>query len=125
MKKKPPAPQPTAPPAPEAPAGLSPEACNLWRAVAGKRAKTAPRLALLELALTAYDRAREAGEMVARDGATFTTKTGTVHANPALKTERDSMALFIRAWQTLGLHKDPAVTGWRAVLGSSLDDDET
>ena len=86
------------------PAGLSDRTAELWRSVVPRRARSPERLALLEVALRALDRADQAAEILGREGLTTTTgKTGVVHAHPLIKVEREARALFISAWNALKL----------------------
>ena len=96
-----------------APAGLSERSAALWAEVVPKRAKSAGRLALVEQALRARDRAEQASRIVEAEGITFTTKsTGAVHIRPEVKVERDASALFARIWYgMLCLHWSSAQDG--------------
>jgi len=63
------------------------------------KAKTVPRIALVQAALESLDRADQAREQIAREGLTFTTKTtGAVHVNPLTKLEKESRAAFVATW---------------------------
>ncbi len=70
------------------------------------------RLALLQAALEALDRADSARITVETEGMTSTTKTtGAVHIHPLVKVERESRAQFMRAWDQLGLRWDQKLDG--------------
>jgi len=85
---------------PEAPAGLSWRSCRLWAHYAGEQ--EAGRLALLEEALRALDRAEQAREIVERDGLVLS--GGKMpHAHPAVRVEHQARAEFVRIWSHLGL----------------------
>jgi len=87
-----------------APAGLSERAEALWYAVVPARASSAGRLALVEEALHALDRADQMREAVDRDGpVTVNATTGMVHVHPCVKIERESRQAFSRLWSTMGL----------------------
>jgi phage terminase small subunit len=103
--KKPPEPRP------EPPANLSESAQALWRAVV-LTAIPPGRAVLIETALLAHDRARDAAVIIEREGLTTTTgTTGAVHVHPAAKVEREFASLFGRLWQQLGLDRDQS-RGW-------------
>lgn len=100
MAKKYPGP----PPAPEPPAHLSERAKALWRAVVPDRARSPGRLALVQTALEALDRADAAAAVIEQEGMLCETRvTGTKHVNPLLKVEKDNRQLFARLWSDLGL----------------------
>ncbi len=65
------------------------------------------RLALIQSALEALDRADEARQAIARSGLTATTRTtGAVHLHPCARVEREARAQFAQLWQVLGLHRN-------------------
>lgn len=81
------------------PAHLSPRAAALWRSVVPAKAKTMPRIALVQAALESLDRADQAREQIAEGALAFTTKTtGAVHVNPLTKLEKESRAAFVATW---------------------------
>lgn len=97
MPQKPPLPPP------EPPSHLSESSQKLWRDVL-KNDRDPARIALLQVALEALDRAEQASAVLKTEGLTATTATtGAVHLHPAVKVERDSQALFVRIWLQLGL----------------------
>lgn len=80
--------------------------------MAGKRSKSAGRLALLEQALRALDRAEQFRALIASDGLTTATKTtGTVHMNPLVKAEQAARGQFAKIMGMLSLEWDPNVDG--------------
>jgi hypothetical protein len=86
---------------------LSPSSEALWVQVAGRRAKSPGRLALVEQALRARDRAEEFRALLAtQDLVTVTTTTGAVHVNPAVRSEREARQLFAKIWTALHLEWD-------------------
>lgn len=86
------------------PPHLSDRAAALWRDVVPRRAKTPGRVAMVQTALEALDRADAAREAVEVSGMTTTTKTtGAVHVHPLVKVERESRAQFTKVWGTLNL----------------------
>lgn len=102
---------------PAAPAHLSKEAKGIWSATLRDYDLEARHLAILTVALEAYDRMREAQEAVRRDGAYIEGRFG-MKAHPGLSIERDSRTAFLRAQRELGLDLEaPAAsrppTRWR------------
>lgn len=86
------------------PPGLSPDAAAIWSHETRTRTKSAGRLALLEQALRALDRAAALRAQLDRDGLTTTTKTtGAVHVHPLVKVEAAERALFVKLAKALGL----------------------
>ena len=86
------------------PEGLSERAQALWSAVVPTRAISAGRLALIEEALRALDRADQARHIVDEKGPTFETKTtGTVHVRPETRIERENRQMFARIWSSMHL----------------------
>jgi P27 family predicted phage terminase small subunit len=97
-------------PPPEPPDYLSEAARELWRKVVTSEMSDG-KLALLQIALEAFDRAGEASALLRTEGLTMQTATsGAVHVHPAVKIERDNRALFVRVWTVLGFAKDEP--GW-------------
>jgi P27 family predicted phage terminase small subunit len=102
----------------EPPAHLSARSQQLWREIVPSRALSAPRLALLEQALSALDRADQCRAAVTTENlVSITEKTGAVHVHPLLKTEKDARAQFHQIWTTLGLV-------WAADIDGAVTDDE-
>ena len=94
------------------PRHLSGRAKQLWAALVPHRARSPERLALLQTALEALDRADQARLLVARQGLTTVTKTtGAVHLNPLLKVERDNRQLFTKIWGELSFDWDREIDG--------------
>ncbi len=105
------------------PVHLSDRSAELWRQIVGNRAKSPERIALLQIALEALDRAGEARVLLEADGLTFKTKTtGAVHVHPAVKIEKDSLATFARIWGQLALHWNHEIDGSRARSPTELDE---
>lgn len=83
---------------------VSERAQALWREVVPRRAVSPERLALLQVALEALDRADAATAVIEQEGMVTTTKTtGAVHIHPLVKVERESRQLFARCWREMGL----------------------
>ena len=86
------------------PEGLGARSQALWTAVVPARAVSAGRLALIEEALRALDRADQARHIVDEKGPTFETKaTGAVHIRPEVRIERESRQVFARLWSSMHL----------------------
>jgi phage terminase small subunit len=98
---------------PTPPEHLSDRAKTLWHAVlAKKKAVSEGRLAMIQAALEALDRADQCRALIAEQGLTTVTKTtGAVHVNPLTKIERESRAMFLASWRIAGLSFDPNVDG--------------
>ncbi len=89
------------------PAHLSERSKNLWRDLVPRQAEKAERLTLLRVALELLDRADGAGETVAREGLTTTTKrSGALHVHPLVRVEREARQQFIKVWLALGFQHD-------------------
>lgn len=96
--------KPALPPVPDPPSGLSERALYLWGSVVPARARSAGRLAVIEEALRALDRADAARVALDAEGMVSKTEsTGALHVHPLVKVERENRALFVRLWQDLGL----------------------
>ena len=90
-----------------APSHLSDRSRSLWASIVPERGKSPGRLALLQAALEALDRADSAIAEIATAGLTTTTKTtGAVHVHPLVKVEREARAQFASIWNQLGLGFD-------------------
>lgn len=91
----------------ELPEHLSDRAAVLWRDVVPRRAKSPGKVAIVQSALEALDRADAARAEVEVAGMTTTTKTtGAVHVHPLVKVERESRAQFTKLWGSLNLTHD-------------------
>ena len=94
------------------PVHLSIRSKELWSRIVPRRGKSPERLALVQTALEALDRADEAGEVIGKEGLTAkTTTTGVAHAHPLLKIEKDSRQLFVKVWNQLDLGWDWQLDG--------------
>jgi P27 family predicted phage terminase small subunit len=62
---------------------------------------------LLTMACTAWDRAEEAGEILARDGIVIGGRQAAVRPHPAIAIERDSRLAFARLVAQLNLDGEP------------------
>jgi hypothetical protein len=91
-------------PPPRVPVGLSVESSAIWESETRTRSRSPGRLALLEQALRALDRAATLREQLEREGLTTVTKTtGAVHIHPLVKIEAAERATFLKIAKVLGL----------------------
>lgn len=90
------------------PSDLSPSA-QTWgvRVLREFAVDDAAGLLLLGEALRAWDRAREAGEAIQRDGAIFKDRFEQLRAHPAVAIERDARASMLAAFRALHLDVEP------------------
>ncbi|MCI0637981.1 MAG: hypothetical protein L0Y72_23595 [Gemmataceae bacterium] len=94
------------------PSHLSARSRALWAELVPRRAESPERLALLQTALEALDRADQARVVVKKEGLTKTTeRSGAVHLHPLLKVEADSRRQFARIWAELNLDWDHELDG--------------
>jgi phage terminase small subunit len=92
------------------PSHLSDRARALWQSVVPSRGSSPERLAAIQTALEALDRADLARLEIERSGMTSVTpRSGAVHMHPLLRVEREARQQFLGAWQRLGLASDPPV----------------
>jgi len=87
------------------PEHLSGRAKKLWARLVPRHVRAFSRVALLQSALECLDVADRARAELA--GQSLTVKTlgsGTVHANPLLKVEKESRQQFANLWASLGLN---------------------
>jgi P27 family predicted phage terminase small subunit len=90
------------------PETLSPEARTWWTRILGDYQITDEAgLLLLETALTAFDRMRQAQECIAKHGPVQEDRFGQLRANPATTIERDSRAAMLAAVKALNLDMEP------------------
>ncbi len=100
-----------------APAHLSTRGRAFWRSVITEYAIDDPAgLELLRRSCEALDRADGAREIVAAEGATFTTRTGEVRAHPAVAIERDARNAQRQLLRELRI-TDPPADGQISRLG--------
>lgn len=88
---------------PEAPTHLEPETRIWWAQVESAFELEAHHLKLLTFAAEAWDRAQQARERIAKDGAYLPDRFGVLHAHPAVAVERDSRLAFARLIRELDL----------------------
>lgn len=92
----------------KAPSHLRRETRKWWSQIVSEWALEPHHLQLLTLAAEALDRAREAREAIARDGAYFPSAGGPPKKHPALSIERDAMITHARLMRELNLDGEPA-----------------
>ena len=90
---------------PVPPDHLSDSSRALWREIVPRRARSPERLELLTVALEARDRADAARRLLAEEGllAAPAEDAQMQHCHPAVRLEREALALFLRCWTVLGL----------------------
>ncbi len=87
------------------PAHLSEPSKQLWKHLLETgRIRTLPRLALLQTALEARDRADEARLKIGDALTIKTERSGVEHLNPLLRLERENRQLFVKIMGQLSLH---------------------
>jgi len=93
---------------PAAPAHLTEESRGWWdRIQADSDITDPPGLLLLQSALEALDRMRQAQAAIAVDGLTVHDRFGQPKVHPATVTERDSRAAMLSALKSLNLDIEP------------------
>lgn len=100
-----------APAIPPTPKGLSKEAAAWWREFNEMYELEGPALLLLENALTAFDRMREAQAVLRKEGITIIDRFKQVRQHPCTLIERDAKATMLRQIQALGLDLEPVQDG--------------
>lgn len=90
-----------------APEGLSKDAGAFWRHTVAEFDFEPHHERLLTLACEAWDRGRDAGEAVARDGAFYVDRHGATRPHPGLAVQRDATMTFARLLRELDLDGEP------------------
>jgi phage terminase small subunit len=90
---------------PKGPSHLSRPARRRWQEIVETWELDADGLMLLEVALGAWDRLREARLLIAssKEGIVLTDPSGRQRAHPALQVEKEARLAFLKAWRQLGL----------------------
>lgn len=92
----------------KAPKGLSNEAKKWWRDILDDYAIDDPSgLLLLQTALEAFDRMRQAQKIIEEQGATIKDRFNQIKSHPQLTIERDSRSQMILALKALNLDLEP------------------
>ena len=93
---------------PPVPKGLSREAARWWRRLhSGYELADEGAQLLLETALQALDRMREARKVLDAEGLTVRDRFGQAKAHPLIVVERDSRAAMVAALKALNLSVEP------------------
>jgi phage terminase small subunit len=85
------------------PAHLHPAEAVIWRAILAEWNCTGASLVVLELALAAAARAREAREILEADGLTIRGRDGQVMVHPMISAERAASRAFLAALKAMGI----------------------
>lgn len=88
---------------PKPPRHLRKETRNWWASVAADYELELHHLRLLTLAAEAWDRAQQAREIVAKEGAYFRDRFDCPRAHPGIAVERDNRIAFARMLRELSL----------------------
>ncbi len=87
---------------------LSPEAADWWSKIIDEFSiDDVAGLLLLQTALEAFDRMRQAQEIIKTDGAAIKDRFDQIKSHPQLTVERDSRAAMIQALKALNLDIEP------------------
>lgn len=106
------------------PRHLSARAKRLWAAIVSRRAKSSERLALLQAALGALDRADEARKLLSTEGLTTKTKTtGAMHVHPLLKVDQEARQQFGKICNDMGLSWCSDLDSTYSLWEPELDED--
>lgn len=91
------------------PSHLSLEARQIWTQIVGEY-EYLPSDALLTLrtALEAFDRAKEAREILSKDGLTIHGKNGMIRKHPCCEIEKNAVSQYLAAMRLLGFDILPA-----------------
>jgi P27 family predicted phage terminase small subunit len=97
---------------PKAPASLSDEAKRWWRRLVREyEMDDNAGLLLLQTALEAFDRMREAQATLQAEGAVISDRFGQRKAHPATVTERDARSQMVQSLKALNLDVEPLKDG--------------
>lgn len=89
------------------PKGLSREGAKWWRRILEGWELDDPGLMLLENALTAFDRMREAQKLIRDEGIVTEDRFGQAKPHPATTIERDAKQTMLRNLKAVGLDLEP------------------
>ena len=97
---------------PAAPAGLSAASKKIWAAVNTEWRLGVDSIVMLQTALEALDRLKQAQKQVDKDGITITSSSGMIKPHPSLRLEKEAGGRFMQAWRQLGFGQEaPAEAG--------------
>ncbi len=92
----------------QAPKHLSREAKAWWTAILHEfNVDDAPGLLLLQTAMEAFDRMRDAQDAIKQHGMVFTDRYGQCRPNPACGVEKDARGQMLTALKSLNLDLEP------------------
>lgn len=94
-----------------APGHLSEEAQRWWEKITGEWELEEPALLILESALEAFDRMRQAQAILDAEGIVVTDRFGQPKQHPATMVERDAKATLLRCLKSLNLDIEPLQDG--------------
>lgn len=94
-------------PDPKPPAHLSREAKAWWRRITEEFTIDGGAELVLQATLEAFDRSRQARNVLEKDGLVIEDRFGQKKAHPAAAIERDAYATMLRGWRLLGLDIEP------------------
>ncbi len=94
---------------PAAPQGLSPASKKIWKAVTAEWLLSIDGVVLLQCALEALDRLKQAQAEVDTDGITITSPSGLIRPHPSLRLEKEAAGRFLQAWKQLGFSQEETV----------------
>lgn len=92
---------------PRPPAHLAAATLRWWQDVVDAYDLNEHHVRLLTAACEAWDRAAEARERIAKDGAVVPNRWGELRAHPSIAIERDSRIAFARLMRELRLDDEP------------------
>jgi P27 family predicted phage terminase small subunit len=90
-----------------APSHLSTATKKWWRQVADEYELAPHHVRLLTLACEAWDRSRQARELLERDGVTYQDRFGAPRKHPAVSVEENARIAFARLVRELDLEGEP------------------
>jgi P27 family predicted phage terminase small subunit len=94
------------------PKNLSREARNLWRKIQDEyQISDEAGLLILAIACEAFDRMRQAQDILSNEGMTTTDRFGQARAHPAATIERDSRAAMLGALKQMNFDLEPLRDG--------------
>ena len=91
---------------PAPPTGLSAASKKIWQAVNEAWILGVDSTVLLETALGAYDRLKQAQKQVDRDGITIKSPSGLIRPHPSLRLEKEAAGRFLQAWKQIGFGQE-------------------